>query len=99
MASIRIRERVSERAIIRERSEAVILRQGVMGPPGPSGNSITVSFPAQLQWVVNHNLGRYPSVQVLNFASQVAIAEIQHNSSNQFRVVFVVPTAGVVIYS
>lgn len=46
-------------------------------------------------WVVNHNLGRFPSaVQVRDTGGTVFLAPIQHNSVNQLTVTFGRPTAG-----
>lgn len=53
----------------------------------------TQSTPATT-WVINHNLGYMPQVQVFNSGSVQIEANIVHNSTNQLTVQFSAPTAG-----
>ena len=39
-------------------------------------------------WVINHNLGRYPSVTVVDSAGTVVIGDITYNSKNQITITF-----------
>ncbi|KJV08072.1 hypothetical protein [Methylocucumis oryzae] len=50
-------------------------------------------------WVVNHNLGRRPNVQVTNLGGMQIIAEVQHISINQVTIYFDTPMAGLAICS
>lgn len=45
-------------------------------------------------WVINHNLGRYPSVELFNSGMQEIDAEIVHPSTNQTLVTLNPATAG-----
>lgn len=45
-------------------------------------------------WIVNHNLGYVPSVEVFDSGSQEVDAEITHPSLNQTVVLFSIPLAG-----
>lgn len=48
-------------------------------------------------WTINHNLGVYPTVQVLTMGGIEVYAEVIHSSVNQFIVYFDSPTTGQVI--
>lgn len=50
------------------------------------------------EWVVNHNLGYYPVVDVYTSGMVSMDGEVIHLSVNQFLVRFVEPVSGVVIY-
>lgn len=78
--------------------------QGDPGPPGPSGsaggssyihNQVAVSD----VWVVMHNLGRYPSVTVVDSGESVIFPDIHYDSNNQVTIVFGSPTSGKVYLS
>lgn len=47
-----------------------------------------------VEWIVNHNLGRYPVVSVLSVGLVEQIAEIVHFSTNQVRIYFAQPYKG-----
>lgn len=72
---------------------------GAPGPRGPSGaqsryEHIQVSPLAD--WVINHNLGYFPSaVTVLSPGGVEVNAAVSHNSVNQLTVSFGVPYAGI----
>jgi hypothetical protein len=61
------------------------------GPPGPAGSSAgydhTQSSDSAL-WVINHNLGYKPSVQIFSVGGLEVIGEIHHISVNQVNVSF-----------
>lgn len=74
---------------------------GLVGPPGPPGPGAEVfeySPPAaQAEWVLNHNFGRLPVVQVLSPGGFEVEAEVAHVSLNQARVYFNQPQQGTAI--
>ncbi len=74
---------------------------GLVGPPGPPGPGAEVfeySPPtAQAEWVLNHNFGRLPVVQVLSPGGFEVEAEVAHVSTNQARVYFNQPQQGTAI--
>jgi len=45
-------------------------------------------------WVINHTLGGYPSVTVVDTASTVVIGEVSYVSTSQVQVVFTAPFSG-----
>lgn len=46
------------------------------------------------EWIVNHNLGRYPSISVLSVGAVEVLCEIVHVSTNQARIYFNQPYKG-----
>lgn len=70
--------------------------QGPSGPPG-SGASAAVRFTQAsplAEWVINHNLGIEPQIEVMSPGSVRVSAEVIHTSLNQTRVLFATPYAG-----
>lgn len=71
---------------------------GPPGPPGPGAEVFEYSPPtAQAEWVLNHNFGRLPVVQVLSPGGFEVEAEVAHVSTNQARVYFNQPQQGTAI--
>lgn len=50
---------------------------------------------ASLEWIVNHNLGYKPSVEVIDSNGNEMIADVSHVSNNQVRVTFLTATSGI----
>lgn len=73
---------------------------GIAGPPGPPGVSFTYpqSTPSAV-WVINHNLGKYVSVEVLDQLGKELVCDVQHLSINQVSITHLTPLAGYVIVS
>lgn len=46
-------------------------------------------------WIINHNLGRYPSIQVMSVGGIEFIADIQHTSTNQSIITLSSAVAGI----
>lgn len=71
---------------------------GPAGPAGPGAEVFEYSPPtAQAEWVLNHNFGRLPVVQVLSPGGFEVEAEVAHVSLNQARVYFNQPQQGTAI--
>lgn len=66
------------------------------GPPGSAGLQpyIHTQSVAASEWIVNHNLDRYPSTEIRSTGGAVVIAEVINVSFNQLRVYFSSPFAG-----
>ena len=45
-------------------------------------------------WVINHNLGKYPSVSTVDSAGSIINGAITYNSANKITVVFTSATSG-----
>jgi hypothetical protein len=70
--------------------------QGPSGPPGSGGSSAFRFIQASPldTWIINHNLGIEPQVEVMSPGSIRVNAEVVHVSLNQARVLFATPYAG-----
>lgn len=76
--------------------------QGLTGPAGPPGTASGTAYEyiqstPSSTWIVNHNLGYKPCVDILSVGGMVVEAEIVHISVNQFQVYLVSPIAGVAL--
>lgn len=72
-----------------------VLFVGTQGPPGSSGAGFVHTQSATAtEWIVNHNLGFNPAVEVINTGGVPGVADVLHMSINQVRIYFAVPTAG-----
>lgn len=69
--------------------------KGDKGDPGAAGSGydFVQASPAS-EWIINHNLGFNPNVQVFSVGGLMMLADVQHFSLNQTRVYHVTPTAG-----
>lgn len=61
--------------------------EGPQGPPGTAGGGFvhTQATPAT-PWIVNHNLGYRPAVEVYDSGGNEVIVEVAHISLNQYEV-------------
>lgn len=77
--------------------------QGEKGDKGPSGNAAIhyehLQSIASTEWIVNHNLGLRPQVNVLSLGGVTMWAEVVHSSLNQTVVYFDDPQTGIVVCS
>lgn len=65
---------------------------GPIGPQGPQGEgdkayTHTQNAPA-LTWVINHNLGKYPAVDVVDSAGTTFIGDVNYTSINTLEINF-----------
>ena len=72
--------------------------QGIPGDTGPVGPSADTYEHTQVspsnEWIVNHNFGRKPVVDVMSVGGVVVEADVRHLSPNQVRIYFNQPQAG-----
>lgn len=66
---------------------------GAVGPTGLTGPSGDLSFqyaqgPASATWMVTHNLGKFPSVTVVDSAGEEVEGDVQYLDNNSLRLVF-----------
>jgi len=68
---------------------------GPAGPAGPPGQSFiyTQSTLASV-WTINHNLGVYPAVNVVDSGGTEVIPDVLYNSANTVTLTFGTPTSG-----
>ncbi|HET6887692.1 MAG TPA: hypothetical protein VFH87_07805 [Candidatus Udaeobacter sp.] len=65
------------------------------GGTGGDKNYVHVQNLAADTWVIFHNLGKYPAIDVIDSAGSVVIGEISHMDLNSSMVTFSVPFGGV----
>jgi hypothetical protein len=76
---------------------------GSPGPQGPAGRDGETSHYTHTQqvaadvWTVTHNLGRYPSVTVIDSAGDESSGEVRHLSTNQIVITFSAPFSGIAV--
>ena len=63
-------------------STVTAITQGPQGPAG-SGAYIHTQSAASTTWIINHNMGFRPSVELLDSGSQEIDGEVSHPSVNQ----------------
>lgn len=71
-------------------SEAVV---GLQGPPGDLNFTHTQSTPSAV-WTINHNLGKRPSVTVVDSGGNEWQTAVEHLSDNSLVVRFTAPFSG-----
>lgn len=49
---------------------------------------------ASASWVINHNLGKFASVGIVDTAGDEVEGEVRHNSNNQITITFSAPVSG-----
>jgi hypothetical protein len=67
---------------------------GPAGPPGADAHHIHIQDTASDAWQVAHNLGKRPSVTVVDSAGTVVIGTVQHVDANNLVISFGSPFAG-----
>jgi hypothetical protein len=76
--------------------------QGPAGPVSPGSDGARYEHTqaaASAEWIVNHNLGYRPGVDVLTTGGVRVEADVRHPTVNQVRVVLDVPLAGTAVCS
>jgi hypothetical protein len=49
---------------------------------------------ASAVWVVTHNMGKFPSVSIVDTANDQVEGEVKYNSNNQLTITFTAAVAG-----
>lgn len=70
--------------------------QGETGPPGPSGGETYIHTQGMSSdtWLINHNLSRWPSVEVVDSAGSLVIGSVRYIDINTIEVSFLYPFSG-----
>lgn len=85
-----------------------VAKQGPQGPPGPQGpqgipgapgsggdlNYTHIQIAATTLWSVIHNLGKFPSVTVIDSGDNEVIGDVLYLSNNSLEISFTVPFSG-----
>lgn len=86
-----------ELTILPEPSVVTVEVPGPRGPEGPPGTDTHYVHPqdtASDRWEIAHNLGKRPSVMVVDSAGTVVIGTVQHVGNNNLVISFGSPFAG-----
>jgi hypothetical protein len=57
-------------------------------------NYVHVQDTASASWVITHNLGKYPSVTIVDSAGDEVEASVEHNSINSLTITFAAENSG-----
>lgn len=74
--------------------------QGPVGPTGPAGVSADAVSYRHIQsvssntWQINHNLGWYPNITVVDSAGSVVEGEVDYTNENSLTLLFATPFSG-----
>lgn len=76
-----------------------VAKQGLPGPPGPAGSGGDLNYThtqvgASTTWSVVHNLGKYPSVTVIDSGDTEVIGDVQYLSANSLQISFTAAFSG-----
>lgn len=93
MSEVFVLSQLTNQVIIEEENDTVvvetpltavvtIVEQGPQGPAG-SGAYIHTQSSQSTTWIINHNMGFRPSVELLDSGSQEIDGEISHPTINQ----------------
>ena len=74
-------------------------KQGLTGPPGPAGSGGDLNYThtqvgASNSWSITHNLGKYPSVTVVDSGDTEVIGDVLYLSDNALEVHFTASFSG-----
>lgn len=91
VASVEVKD--ENTAIVVENTEnVVIIQEG--GPQGAAGADLSdkhyvhTQNAASTSWTITHNLGKMPSVEVVDTGDNIVVGEIEYISLNQVQVTF-----------
>ncbi len=72
-----------------------VIVEAKQGLPGASGAGfVHTQGSASAEWIVNHNLGFKPAVEIFDVGGREVEADVLHMSDNQLRVYFTSAVAG-----
>jgi hypothetical protein len=78
--------------VLAPNGDASRLQNNPPGPQGPAGSGdkyFTFSQGvASDTWLINHNLGKFPSVVIIDSAETVVIGDVEYLDTNSIRVTF-----------
>lgn len=72
--------------------------QGPAGPPGPIGTDLHYTHTqsiASTTWNVTHNLGKFPSVSIVDSAGAAWLSDVRHIDSISLTITFAAAFGGV----
>lgn len=94
---------MDELVVIREIEKVIVSAPGPQGPPGPpgppggGGYQHDQTVPAST-WIINHNLGVYTSLTLIDPEGEIMHADVEWGSLNTTTVTFPGPQAGTAVF-
>jgi hypothetical protein len=84
---------------LRQAPASVVIERGVVGPqgrPGTDGDKFFefVQYAVSAEWHIIHNLGKFPSVTVVDSGGNAVEGDVLYIDNNQLLVTFSAPFAG-----
>ena len=93
--TIQITEQVTQITIVEEAT--TVIEVGVQGPRGPVGMDLTYvheQLVASDVWTINHQLGKYPAITIVDSGGNLVAGDITYNDINTAVAHFSVPFGG-----
>ena len=73
--------------VAKEKGNTVVVT-GVIGGVSQDAHFVYTQSSPSAQWVITHNLAKYPSVSVVDSADNIVVGETQYDSINQVTLTF-----------
>lgn len=67
---------------------------GPQGPPGQADTYVHTQISPTINWTIDHDLGKYPSVTIVDSAGSTIVGEVTYINNNQVLVSFTAAFAG-----
>ena len=97
MSTIQVRSETQQIIVDPATSVVSIINAGPQGPPGVGGTAayfVHTQVAVSTSWVVNHNLGFNPSVDIIDSNGNIVEGHIIYHTLNQLEVQLLTPRAG-----
>jgi hypothetical protein len=93
---VNIHEDTPNQVLINQDSpnQVIVRGGGVGGSSSKTTRHIHTQGSASAEWVINHTLGGYPSISIVDSAKTAVFGEVQYDSTTQVTVYFTVPFSG-----
>lgn len=86
---------VPKSSVLSRDSQSQLLAAGQPGPPGDGDLHYRhVQGVAASTWIVVHNLGKYPTVAIVDSGGSVVVGEIRYDSTSQCTLTFAFAFSG-----
>lgn len=92
---------VNVQTVVTEGADTVsIATIGLQGPAGPAGSGVDLHYThtqsvASATWNVVHNLGKFPSVSVVDSAGNMWVSDVYYINANSLTISFAAAFGGV----
>lgn len=94
---VEIDDGVETRSVVVDSETISVVTALEQGPPGAGDKHYEQQFTNSASVTVNHNLGKKPSVEIIDSAGDKVIGDVNYVSDNQLLISLSAPTGGVII--